>query len=284
MHYAKEIIIALLILTVFGTTFYWQEQINLRKQTITTLQEQIKQQQQIQQPTKEMPTQLPVQTTEQTPKIETIKQKEQPTFKTADMPVLAYNRQTQKGVVGYVEVTLLPGKGDILIDVRPFNSPAVQHSAESAVLAALKEAGKRQLTYQDIKIKFYIDTAAVGGESAGIAISLAALSLLTEQKLKNYVAATGTIDRDGNIGKVGGILQKAEAASKKNKRLLLIPRGEGEVIATTPQYYVDETGKIVGKGPQVQRPINVMHEARTRWNVDVQQVATLAEARKYAFE
>jgi len=153
------------------------------------------------------------------------------------------------------------------------------------VMAALKEAGMRQLGYKDVKIKFYIDSEAVGGESAGIAIALATLALLTDKETKEYVAATGTIDRDGTIGKVGGILQKAEAASKKNTRVLLIPRGEGEITAITPHYFIDpETGKRVGKGEPIERKINVIKEARSRWNLEVQQVATLSEAKKYVFK
>lgn len=207
-----------------------------------------------------------------------------PVIKVRQMPVLAYSRVTQKGVVGSVEVSLVPGKGDILIDVRPFNSIAVQQSAEKSVKAAMKEANILSLRDKDIKIKFSIGAEAVGGESAGIAIALATLALLTDAKIKKTVAATGTMDEFGNVGKVGGILQKAEAISKKGVKLLLIPRGTGEVIATTPQYFVDETGKRVGKGPNVQRPINAIKEARSRWNLELQQVSTLSGAKQYVLE
>lgn len=208
-----------------------------------------------------------------------------PEVKSQRMPVLAYSRVTQKGVVGYVEISLVPGKGDTLIDIRPFNSPSVQLSARNAVDSAMREAGIRSLRDKDIKIKFNIDAQAVGGESAGLAIGLAVLALITDTKVKDYVAATGTIDADGSVGKVGGILAKAEAVAKKGARLMLIPRGEGEITALTPHYFVDpNTGEVVRKGEPIMRKINVIQEARRRWNLEVQQVATLTEARKYAFE
>ncbi|GEM_PF-6861616 len=278
MHHLKEIIITVLLICIVFGAAYFQNEIKEHKNAVLELQKQIEQQTQI------LKHQEPKFAEQQLPKQIIVEKETKQETKTSYMPVLAYNRATQQGVVGYVEVSLVPGKGDILIDVRPFNSPSVQNSAQNAVAAALKEAGKRQLGYKDIKIKFYIDSQAVGGESAGIAIALATLSLLTDQEIKDHVAATGTIDRDGKIGKVGGVLQKAEAASKKNNKLLLIPRGEGEVTAITPHYFIDpETGKRVGKGEPIERKINVIKEARSRWNLEVQQVATLSEAKKYAF-
>lgn len=207
-----------------------------------------------------------------------------PEIKSQKMPVLAYSRATKKGVVGNVEISLVSGKGDTLIDIRPFNSPSVQLSARNAVDAAMREAGIRSLRDKDIKIKFNIDAQAVGGESAGLAIGLAVLALITDTKIKNYIAATGTIADDGTVGKVGGILAKAEAVAQKGARLMLIPRGEGEITALTPHYFVDPTtGEVMRKGEPVMRKINVIQEARRRWNLEVQQVATLAEARKHAF-
>ena len=280
MHYLKESIIIILLISIVAGTAYFQNEIQQHKNQATELQKQIEQKN-----TQLLARQETKQAEQQAPKQIIIEKEITQEIKTSYMPVLAYNRATRQGVVGYVEVSLVPGKGDTLIDVRPFNSPTVQKSAQNAVMAALKEAGMRQLGYKDVKIKFYIDSEAVGGESAGIAIALATLALLTDKETKEYVAATGTIDRDGTIGKVGGILQKAEAASKKNTRVLLIPRGEGEITAITPHYFIDpETGKRVGKGEPIERKINVIKEARSRWNLEVQQVATLSEAKKYVFK
>lgn len=276
--YWKETAIAILILLLTTTTIYWQKEVREYKQTTQQLQKAMQE--------KNIPTEQPQK--EQPKQIEKIIEKEitkekEPDIKTRTTPVLAYNRQTQKGIVGYVEISTIPGKGDILIDVRPFNSPDVQKSTENAVKAAMKEAKLQQIPYKDIKIKFYIDSEAVGGNSAGLPIALATLALLQNKQLKKEVAATGTIDEKGNIGKVGGILQKAEAASKKGIRTFLIPRGEGEITATTPHYLVDATGKRIEKLAPVTRKINAIHEARSRWNIDLQQTATLTEAKKYAF-
>lgn len=279
--YWKEVSIVLLIFLLASGIVHWQ---TYTKTMSTTEQEILQKSQQlehVQQQLSELRKQV-----EHPRIVEKIVEKEVlPEIKTRKMYVLAFDRKTQEGVVGSVIVSLIPGKGDILIDVRPFNSPAVQHSAESAVTAALKEANIPILRDKDIKIQFAIEGGAVGGESAGIAISLATLALLTDTKIKPYVAATGTITSEGIIGKVGGILQKAEAISKKNVKLMLIPRGTAEVTVITPHYYIDPiTKKRVSKGEPVQRTINAIKEARSRWNLELQQVETLAEAKKYVFE
>ncbi len=204
-------------------------------------------------------------------------------IKTQKYPILAYSRKDEKGVVGFVEVSLLPGSGDTLIDVRPFNALAVQKSARNAVDAALNILGKGNLGNKDIKIKFNIDARAVGGESAGLAIGIATYSLLSGKKVKPHVAGTGTISTKGEIGKVGGILAKAEAISKKGVSIMLIPRGEAQITVKTPHHFVDpRTGKVVRKGKPVLRQINVLKEARQRWKMNVIQVSSLKEALDHA--
>lgn len=291
MHWKDTAIVIIFITIVASNLYWWQESVRYARTIAAFEQERMNGEEVrsiLEQKLAELGQQVPVVVEKPVyieKVVEKIVEKEvMPVVKSQRMPVLAYSRVTKKGVVGYVEISFVQGKGDTLIDIRPFNSPSVQLSARNAVDAAMREAGIRTLRDKDIKIEFNIDAQAVGGESAGLAIGLAVLALLTDTKIKDTIAATGTIDTDGTVGKVGGILAKAEAVAKKGARLLLIPRGEGEVTALTPHYFVDpQTGEVVRKGEPVMRKINVPQEARRRWNLEVQQVATLAEAKKYAF-
>jgi PDZ domain-containing secreted protein/Zn-dependent protease/predicted transcriptional regulator len=68
----------------------------------------------------------------------------------------------------------------------------------------------------------------VGGPSAGLAYALAISDLLEERDYAagRAIAATGTIQADGDVGEVGGVEQKAIAAEQAGARLFLVPREE----------------------------------------------------------
>ena len=73
-----------------------------------------------------------------------------------------------------------------------------------------------------------IRTGAIGGPSAGLAMTLALLDQLTEGELTGgkIVAATGTIEADGSVGLVGGVKQKTFAVKKAKAVLFLVPKDE----------------------------------------------------------
>lgn len=75
-----------------------------------------------------------------------------------------------------------------------------------------------------------IDVGRVRGPSAGLAFSLSILDVLTEGELTGgmAVATTGTIDRFGNVGRVGGVPQKTEAANRAGIDVFLVPPSEYE--------------------------------------------------------
>lgn len=70
-----------------------------------------------------------------------------------------------------------------------------------------------------------MEESDIGGPSAGLMIALTATDLLLEEDLTRgrRIAGTGTIDRDGRVGPVGGVRQKAAAAIDAEVDLLLVP-------------------------------------------------------------
>jgi PDZ domain-containing protein len=70
-----------------------------------------------------------------------------------------------------------------------------------------------------------IDVGRVRGPSAGLAFSLAVLDVATPGELTggNRIATTGTIDRFGNVGQVGGVAQKVAAAKREGVEVFLVP-------------------------------------------------------------
>ncbi len=66
------------------------------------------------------------------------------------------------------------------------------------------------------------------------------------------MTVTGTIDEDGNIGPVGGILEKAEAAAASGKTLLVLPAKNNNVVERR-----EETQVFGGLRIARQRPVVV---------------------------
>ncbi|MGI8759042.1 MAG: YlbL family protein [Acidimicrobiales bacterium] len=80
----------------------------------------------------------------------------------------------------------------------------------------------------DFPFDVEISSDRIGGPSAGLAFTLQVLDVLTEGELTGgrRVAATGTMELDGSVGQVGGIVQKTAAVRRAGIELLLVPRAE----------------------------------------------------------
>lgn len=77
-----------------------------------------------------------------------------------------------------------------------------------------------------------IDSGAVGGPSAGLAFSLAVIDVLSPGELTGgmKVAATGTIDGNGNVGPVGGVSQKTAVVTDEGYDVFLVPSSEVDAV------------------------------------------------------
>ena len=73
-----------------------------------------------------------------------------------------------------------------------------------------------------------IDVTNIGGPSAGLAMTLGVIDALTNGSVTggHTVAATGTIDRAGDVGDVGGVAQKTVAVENAGATIFLVPPQE----------------------------------------------------------
>jgi len=71
-----------------------------------------------------------------------------------------------------------------------------------------------------------IESGDVGGPSAGLMWAVGLYDLLTPGDLTRgrTIAGTGAIDLDGNVGPIGGILDKVVAARDASANVMLVPR------------------------------------------------------------
>jgi ATP-dependent Lon protease len=149
-------------------------------------------------------------------------------------PTDPYGRQsvTEEGTLINISAEVQEGKGRVLVQTTPLMGVIFQDAANTAVSVAENKTGKSLLNSDII---FSIDAKdkipSVDGPSAGALMTLLTISAIDNNvKLNNSITLTGTIDSEGNVGAIGGVLEKAQAAKDGGKTLFLIPRENSELV------------------------------------------------------
>ena len=135
----------------------------------------------------------------------------------------------ESGVMGELNLRLMPDSNDILIKTNPFLEPDVQYAVKKAV--AYSESRQSSYKFDKDFVFNFSSTGAlfIGGGSAGAAAAILTITVLEDRKLKTDTAITGSINEDGTIGEVGGILEKTKAVSEAGYKNFLICRIEAEL-------------------------------------------------------
>ncbi|HVA53088.1 MAG TPA: S16 family serine protease [Acidimicrobiales bacterium] len=78
-----------------------------------------------------------------------------------------------------------------------------------------------------------INTANIGGPSAGLAMTLTLINELSRGSLTGHhvIAVTGTVDAQGSVGPVGGVEEKAVAVHHAGASYFFVPDSGGDVAA-----------------------------------------------------
>ncbi len=140
------------------------------------------------------------------------------------------------GEIAFVKVKLVEGTGKVFIEFsqgEPLVGDATQSSIQTAFKVATKIAkdlGSADADNVDAFYTFETDSDAVSGKSAGAAMTLATIALLTGREENNGVLVTGTIEEDESIGIVSGVLEKAKAARQYNYTTILVPAGTSQAV------------------------------------------------------
>jgi len=112
-------------------------------------------------------------------------------------------------------------------EIEQHNAEEMKESQDSATDAALSYL---HLGGKDVKVTLKL--ADVGGPSAGLLFSLGIIDKLDgdgsggDLTGGRTVAGTGTIDRDGKVGAVGGVALKTQAARRDGASVFLVPKAE----------------------------------------------------------
>ena len=141
------------------------------------------------------------------------------------------------GDILYIEASKMPGKGNLTLTGKI--GDVMSESAKTAVslirskakaLGLTQEENKNFLEETDLHIHFPAGATPKDGPSAGIAISTALVSLLSDKKVRSDTAMTGETSLRGLVLPVGGIKEKVIAAHRLGiKRILLPPKNEKDM-------------------------------------------------------
>ena len=194
--------------------------------------------------------------------------------------VVSEGNYAYRGVAMTLQGVLMKGEGKVYVSTTPKIGIELQEAAETAFKAAQRftgiNASKLDLLLSVVgNESIYV----VDGPSAGAAVAVLASSLLLNKPIRHDVVMTGTIDEYGNIGPVGGIVYKAEAAAKAGAKIFLVPLGQSKDVV-----YVTVERKV---GPFIYiryypKLVDVKEYLKEKgYNVQVIEVSTLKEAFTY---
>lgn len=136
------------------------------------------------------------------------------------------------GFISKVAVSLNEG------EERLFITGSVGTIMEESVLVALsflKSNYKVNLAKKQIHVHFLDASTKKDGPSAGVAITVALLSLIKKKRIAKNIAFTGEISLNGEILKIGGLKEKLIAAYNNDVKIVYIPKDNALDLEEIPQ-------------------------------------------------
>jgi len=185
------------------------------------------------------------------------------------------------GVITKLKVQALSGEGRTLVNVdnllfwvdTQFSIRTAKEVAENVT----------QIDLSGVDLIYGIETNAsvIEGESAGAALTIATVAAIQNKTVNQSVIITGTIDSNGDIGPIGGVIAKAEAAKDAGATLFLVPDGQSIQVNYIPERKCEKVGPITYcKTDYRQETIDISKDI----GIDVKEVSDIQEALKYFIE
>ena len=195
----------------------------------------------------------------------------------AEIYITAVSNQGE-GALGKARVKIAPGDGSLLLNTDPFIDTDTQMSARRAKAVAEELTGE-DLSSKDVTYSFDIEGSFVGGPSAGAAMTVATIAAIEDRQVDNQAAVTGTITREGRIGRVGGILEKAEAAGEGGLKKFYVPEGQSTITYYERQVVEEDVapGLVTERVEYIPREFSVDQYTERRYNMSTEEVSDIEE-------
>ena len=135
------------------------------------------------------------------------------------------------GDILFIEAAKVPGTGKLLLTGQL--GDVMKESAQAAVTLAKTHLGDKFDAW-DLHVHVPAGATPKDGPSAGVAMFLALVSLLTDRPVRPDVAMTGEISLRGLVLPIGGVKEKTLAALRAGIRTVMIPRRNEKDLVDVP--------------------------------------------------
>lgn len=152
------------------------------------------------------------------------------------------------GEVLWVEALKMKGKGGLALTGQL--GDVMKESAQAAMSyskAHMEELGISEDFFEKNDIHVHLPAGAIpkDGPSAGVALTTALVSLMTETPVRHDIAMTGEVTLQGRVLPVGGIREKCLAALNQGISTVLIPLANAKDLADIPKIFKDRMNFIL---------------------------------------
>jgi len=135
------------------------------------------------------------------------------------------------GDILFIEASKVPGTGKLIITGHL--GDVMKESAQAALTLAKTSLGE---AVDKIDVHLHVPAGATpkDGPSAGVAMYLAIVSLLTGKAVRSDVAMTGEISLRGLVLPIGGVKEKTLAALRAGIRTVMLPKRNEKDLEDVP--------------------------------------------------
>lgn len=194
---------------------------------------------------------------------------------TIDVPAID---KEGKGVMAKLSVETKPGIGRTLVDIDQILLWVDTQDSIRIAKAMAENITGIDLSDHDIIYSVQANASVIEGPSAGSALCIATILELKNRTPNNKVTITGTLNEEGRIGRVSGIIAKAKAAKEAGMEVFLVPKGQKTYTSYTKEkkcekYLFTEICRTETKPEQV--------DVEKYVGIKVEEVDNVQEALKY---
>jgi len=143
------------------------------------------------------------------------------------------------GDIMFVEVSVMPGKGQLILTGQL--GDVMKESARAALTYAKKNADRFGIPlerFEKSDIHIHVPAGAIPkeGPSAGVAITSALVSALTETPVRHDIAMTGEITLTGRVLPIGGVREKVLGAKRAGIAEVILPKNNASDLDDIPRH------------------------------------------------
>jgi ATP-dependent Lon protease len=142
------------------------------------------------------------------------------------------------GELMFIEALRMPGSGRLIITgllgevMRESVNAAYSYVRSRGELLGISEQAFRE---SDVHVHFPVGAIPKDGPSAGVAVTLAIASTLSNRRIRHDIAMTGEVTLRGKVLEVGGIKEKVLAAHRADIRDVILPKGNERDLRDVPE-------------------------------------------------